>query len=105
MIRKTKRVKKAVRPRRAPRIAVEASNRDMKESDTSPWLSAWFSPIKTIRNVLKNEKNLKIGLYPLAFFFGFNALISRANVWHSGDRYPLIGILLVALLAAFQSAF
>jgi hypothetical protein len=49
--------------------------------------------------VIKNKK-LKMGLFPIAFCFGFNTVLSRANLWHSGDRFPLIAILGLALIAA-----
>ena len=104
--KKIKRAKRVLKPASAKKISrSEAAPKARPPAFSgpviypSPWKTAWFSPVLTINNVIKNKK-LKAGLFPIAFCFGFNEILSRANIWHSGDRYPLIAILGVALIAA-----
>lgn len=64
----------------------------------NPWIGMWVRPRETIRAIIQFNPGY---FYPfLCLIYGFPMLLQIAQNFSLGDRYPLAGIVIVALLLA-----
>lgn len=64
----------------------------------NPWIGMWVRPRETIRAIIQFNPGY---FYPfLCLIYGFPMLLQIAQNFSMGDRYPLAGIVIVALLLA-----
>ncbi|MBN2478643.1 MAG: YIP1 family protein [Parachlamydiales bacterium] len=64
----------------------------------NPWITIWFSPKKTIRQIVDYKKNYKIWL--LSFIYGFVSLISLSQTLSLGSALNVIIIFIISLILA-----
>ncbi|WP_379133247.1 YIP1 family protein [Paenibacillus sp. sgz500958] len=67
------------------------------ENKTSPWLTVWTAPRRTIRSYLESSDPGRNALW-LSIIAGFSYSLNRASSNNTGDDMSLLMILLVSLI-------
>jgi hypothetical protein len=63
---------------------------------TSPWVSMWLNPRRTIRQIVDTDPDRKVLL--LAAIAGIGKVLDKASTKSTGDHLSLVAILLLAVI-------
>jgi hypothetical protein len=70
---------------------------ERKALTSSPWLTIWYSPRKTIRSIVESNPNQQLII--LAALIGISFLLEQLSTRNIGDTQPLFIIFIIAAIA------